>query len=230
MLSSTVSCLDAWYASVFGLDRSDLWQRVTVEPRTRPGPIEGYYIVWRGDGVHVSMPPEADLAVHDELTAESIKAIQDVPFWRDFAAARSLRVVGPSKHTYLDTDPGSAAGVVAVDAAELSTLRALVDEQDWAESGWNDQPAHTFGLYDEGQLVAASNLNSFAGKPRDIGVLVAPAWRGRDLSTAVGRHAASFAVHHYDFARWGARTANRASCAAARRLGFQPWCSQLAIR
>jgi hypothetical protein len=46
----------------------------------------------------------------------------------------------------------------------------------------------------------------------------------------VGRHAASFAVREHGFARWGARDSNVASRAASRRLGFERWCSQLAVR
>lgn len=86
-------------------------------------------------------------------------------FWEEFAARRSLRVVGPSTHCYLDVDPGPVEGVVRVDAGGLRSLLNRVDEADLAESGWNDDPAHTFGLYEDGVLVAASNLNVFHRQP-----------------------------------------------------------------
>ena len=40
----------------------------------------------------------------------------------------------------------------------------------------------------------------------------------------------SYAVTHHEVARWRGRTTNRGSIGAARRLGFEPWCTQLAIR
>jgi GNAT superfamily N-acetyltransferase len=139
-------------------------------------------------------------------------------------------MIGPSTHAYLDTDPGPVPGVVAVEESALGSLRALVDAQEWDEAGGNDEPAVRFGWYDDGGLVAASSLGDFDGLPRDIGMLVAPSWRGRGLSTSLGRHAASFAVREYGLARWCARNTNAASLATAGRLGFEPCCTQLALR
>ena len=51
-----------------------------------------------------------------------------------------------------------------------------------------------------------------------------------DALVEVGRAAASYAVSRHGLARWRARTTNSASIGAARRLGFEPWCTQLAIR
>lgn len=178
----------------------------------------------------MSVPLAAGSANTRLLTSEAISVIQSVDFWHGFAADRGLQVVGPSTHCYLDADPGSVAGVDRVDTAALATLRGLVEDQDSVESGWDDGPMTTFGRYNGGTLVAASNLNDFDGQPRDIGVLVAPAWRGRGLSTEVGRHAASHAIRENGFARWGTRNDNKASLGAARRLGFEEWCTQLWVR
>jgi RimJ/RimL family protein N-acetyltransferase len=84
--------------------------------------------------------------------------------------------------------------------------------------------------YLDGRLVAAANLTSYADAPRDVGVLVVPDARGRRLVDEVGRAAASYAVSRHGFARWRARTTNRGSLGAGQRLGFEPWCTQLAIR
>jgi RimJ/RimL family protein N-acetyltransferase len=90
--------------------------------------------------------------------------------------------------------------------------------------------ALAFGAYDDGALVAAATLADFAGAPRHVGVLVAPAARGRRLVDDLGACAASYAIRHHGLARWRARPDNRGSSGAAQRLGFQPWCVQLAIR
>lgn len=226
-----MSALDDYYAQLFRIDRRDLWHRVTARTHGRLlDGYEGHYIAWRGDGAHASVPPSVDAAVQRSIESESVETLQAPEFWEEFAEARALRVIGPSTHAYLDVDPGPVEGVVPVNEAALASLRLLVDAADWTESGWDDEPAHTFGVYEQGELVAASNLNSFLQQPRDIGVIVAPACRGRGLAQSVGRHAAGFAVRTTGFARWGAQHSNVASVAAARKLGFEPWCHQLGVR
>lgn len=231
MRSVSMVILNDYYACLFGINTADLWQGVTARTHgTQLKDFDGYYVASRGSGVHVSMPASAGQEVLRALTGQSASAVQSMGCWDEFAATRSLRVIGPSTHAYLDADPGTVDDVVSVTEQDLASLRGLVDEADWAESGWNDQPAHTFGLYQDGVLIAASNLNSFHHQPRDVGVLVAPGWRGRGLSENLGRHAASFAIRHHGFARWGARNTNAASLAASQRVGFEPWCCQWAVR
>ncbi|MBA2715734.1 MAG: GNAT family N-acetyltransferase [Propionibacteriales bacterium] len=230
MRDVTVSSLDAWYGRLFDIDADDVWRRITACFHKGLGDSPGYYVAWRGKGVHVSVPHTADPATARSLSSEAVEVLQSIDFWQDFAVSRGLQVVGPSTHSYLDADPGPVDGVCTVDRSALAALRGRVDDQDWAESGWQDAPARTFGLYDNGTLAAASNLNVFDGLPRDIGVLVAPPRRGRGLSETVGRHAASYAIRQHGFARWGTRNANTASLAAARRLGFEAWCTQLWVR
>jgi hypothetical protein len=43
MRPSTVSCVDGWYAELFGIDHTDRWQRVPLD-RTRLGDYEGHYV------------------------------------------------------------------------------------------------------------------------------------------------------------------------------------------
>ena len=231
MHDSTLSTLREYYAGVFGIKHSEVWQAVTV--RTHVGRLEGYegsYVAWRGSGVHVSTPPDLDAEAEHVLRTEAAATLQDRDFWDRFAKARDLSVVGPSMHAYLDRDPGPVERVVPVTEADLESLRASATAADWTESGWDDRPPHMFGIHHDGRLVAAANLNPFHGEPRDVGVLVAPDMRGHGLSVEVAQHAASFAIRTHGFARWGARDNNAASVAGARRLGFDKWCSQLAVR
>lgn len=231
MRTVTLSALDDYYTHLFSVDRAALWRTVTV--RTHGEQLEGYegcYAAWRRGGIHVSVPSDWSSSVHRAVSTEPLGTLQTPGFWRDLAVRRGLRLIGPSTHAYLDVDPGPGDGVERVTRDGVSSLRGLVDEADWRESGWNDQPPHMFGLYETDVLVAASNLNRFHHQPRDVGVVVAKGWRGRGLSEAVGRHAASFAIREHGFARWGARHTNAASLATSRRLGFEPWCVQVAVR
>lgn len=231
MHAATVSALDDYYADLFGVDNASLWQGVTARSHTgRLQNYEGYHVAWRDHGLHVSMPSTGESDVAHSFSTASLDTLQSPDFWREFAAIRGLRVIGPSTHAYLDRDPGPIDGVTQPSDDDLRSLREGVDEADWIESGWNDEPPHMFGLYEDGMLVAAANLNRFHHQPRDIGVIVARGARGRGLSTTVAQQAASFAIRKHGFARWGARNSNAPSIAASSRLGFEPWCAQLAVR
>ena len=76
------------------------------------------------------MPLSAGQPVLEALATQPVEALQQPAFWKAFAAARGLRVIGPSTHAYLDANPGSADGIVRVNEEELSPLRRLVDEAD----------------------------------------------------------------------------------------------------
>lgn len=230
MKGTTLSSLNDYYSHLFNVEPTALWRRVTVGPHGENlKDYEGYYVVWRADAVHVSTP-QPGVSMGHTLSTTTVKTMQNPAFWQEFAWSQGLQVFGPATHAYLDDDPGPVDGVTRLSEADLASFPQLTDEADWAESGWNDRPPHMFGLYEHDSLVAAANLNPFHGEPRDVGVIVASGSRGRGLSHLVGQHAASFAVQTHGFARWGSRDANVASSAASRRLGFEPWCSQLAVR
>lgn len=249
MHPATAAAVDRSYARVFGVDEEDLWCDLTVRTHRRLGDYPGWYVAWRGEGVHVSSPVDAPAVDAGMLAGCEIPELQDVAFWRRFADERGLRLVGPATHTYLDADPlarggrvgdgpadgdgagdGDGDGVVALDAAQREQLRTTVPAADWEEAGWADRPALAWGLVVEGRVVAAANLRPVDGAPLDVGVLVAPAHRGRGLAERVGRHAASWAVRHHGHARWSSRDDNAASLATARRIGFETWCAQVAVR
>jgi len=227
----TEEYLHQWWADRFGVERSAVWASVSARPHGMLGDYPGFFVAWRDDGVHVSLPAGVDPGVERDLAGHAVADLQQADFWRDFAAARGIEVFGPSTHLYLDVDPGGRAEVGRPTEDDLASLHARVGDDDWHEAGFADAPvARTFGLHAEGVLVAASNLNLFDGLPRDVGVLVAPEARGRGLAAVVARQAASCAVREHRVARWGARNTNAASLATARRLGFEPFCTQLAMR
>lgn len=230
MRSGTARHLDDWWADLFGLDRDLLWRSVTATPHTRLEDYPGLLVAWRGAGVHASLPASCPAEVARAVSATNPADLQDPAYWHDLADRLGLAVIGPSTHHYLDVDPGPSPGVVQVNPAEVAALRPRVSEAEWQESGFADDVTLCFGKHVDGLLVAAANLTSFAGNPCDVGVLVAPAARGRRLVDEVGRTAASYAIEHHGLARWRASTTNRRSLEAARRLGFEPWCTQLAIR
>lgn len=230
MQRQTEDYLDQWWAERFSVDQAALWRSFTAMPHGTLGDYPGYFVAWHGDGVHVSLPSTADPGAVQAFGRHSIADLQDPSFWHDFAERCGLSLIGPSTHSYLDADPGTDARVEVIDEPTLASLQERVPEDDWRKAGFADDPQLAFGLHGDGGLVAASNLHLFGDRPRDVGVLVAPDARGHGLAAVVARHAASHAVREHGLARWGARNTNVVSLATARRLGFEPWCTQLAIR
>lgn len=219
---------DSW-ASLFDVDRAELWNRVTVRPHQLLGDYPGWFVAWRHDGVHVSVPAGPHDEVVEALLRESPDRLRDLDHWRQLADGLGLRVIGPATHHYLDRDPGPSPTVTEVPVSETARLRSTVTQEEWQEAGMDDGLV-AFGRYAGDELVAASTLADFADAPRHIGVLVSSPARGRGLVDEVGRSAAAYAVRHHGLARWRARPDNRGSSGAAARLGFEPWCTQLAIR
>jgi GNAT superfamily N-acetyltransferase len=221
--------IERWWRDVFDVQDA-LWSEVTVlHPHGLLGDYEGWYVAWRGIGVHVSAPSSADADEVASLTRETPDCLQAVEFWHAFARQRGLEVIGPGVHRYLDVDPGPGDGVRIIAPASLLALRDQVDEDDWSESGFADALADASAVAfstDGGGAV----LTDLAGAPRNVGLLVAPDARGRGVGTALGRAAASHAVRNHGYARWRSRDTNVASTRAAERLGFEPYATQLAVR
>ena len=231
MRQATRDAVDAWWRELFAVG-DELWSSVTVlHPHEHLGDYEGWYVAWRGTGVHISAPSSA---MADEVTSLADEAASNLvapEFWQAFAHQRGFEVVGPSTHAYLDVDPGADEGVLALSGPELDALRMAVRPDEWTEGGLSHEPTPlAFGIVQDGRPVAASVLNLWAGTPRDIGVVVAETHRGRGLAARVGAHAASHAIRAHGVARWRSATTNVASVRTAERLGFEPYATQLAIR
>jgi GNAT superfamily N-acetyltransferase len=242
---ATRSDVENFWCDVFDLELDELWHDVTVRPHSRLGDYSGWYVAWRGDGVHISAPRTATASDAAALANESLVDLRRVEFWHAFALQRSMQVIGPSAHHYLDVDPGvpdPSTGIEQVDPVRLTLLRDAVSVEDWAESGIPD------ALDDGGEalavwgatgrpdrpwvpaLLGGAVLTETAGARRDIGLLVAADARGRGVGTQLGRAAASYAVQWHGWARWTARTTNEASLRTAARLGFERYATQLAVR
>ncbi len=224
--------VEQWWRDVF--DTHDaLWSTVTVRhPHGLLDDYAGWYVAWRDTGVHVSAPSSADADEVASLSQESAITLQATEFWQAFANQRGFELRGPSTHFYLDVDAGPSAGVVELSADEVELLRATMPPDEWDEGGMagRSSPPLSFGVVEDGRPVACAVLNEWRDVPSDLGVVVDPSRRGQGLATTVGGHAASYAVREHGIARWRAATTNVPSTRAARRLGFEGYATQLAVR
>jgi GNAT superfamily N-acetyltransferase len=238
--------VETFWRDLFGIAENALWREVTVRhPHGLLGGYEGWFVAWREDGVHVSAPSTAEAADVASLNVANADELQNPGYWQAFAAQRSLRVVGPATHHYLDEDPGVPdldIGVEQVDPGRLILLRDRVSVEDWEESGIPealDEGGEAVAIWGSSAeperpwvpaLLGGAVLTETAGARRDIGVLVSEDARLRGVGLRVGQAAASYAISRHGWARWTCRTANEPSLRTAARLGFEPYATQLAIR
>lgn len=223
--------MDSWWADVFGIAGDEVWKALTVQPHAQLGDYAGFFVAWRADGVHVSTPTGIDAGLPSRIASASLDVLQSAAFWQSLADDLGGRLIGPATHHYLDLDPGSDPDVRIGEPSAALPLREHVTPEEWEESGLGaDDVTVTFTLGPPDQPVAAAALSTWPDAARDVCVLVHPDHRGQGLVDRVARTATSYAIARHDVARWTARSENHASMQAARRLGFQAWCTQLAIR
>ena len=242
MRAETEAEIEAFWCDLFDLELDELWQDVTVRPHSRLGDYPGWYVAWRGDGVHISAPRTAAAIDAATLASETMVDLRRPEFWRAFALNRHAHLIGPAVHHYLDVDPGVPEDVEQVDPVRLTLLRDAVSVEAWEESGIPEaldeggEAMAVWGATGEATrpwvpaLLGGAVLTETAGAHRDVGLLVAADARGRGVGGRLGQAAASYAVTWHGWARWTCLTTNQPSMRTAARLGFEPYATQLAIK
>lgn len=225
-----------WWADLFGCEKAQLWQGLSVRQHVGLTGYEGIFVAQRSTGCHVSLPSWVEARTRESLSQQGISRITNSAFWAQLPETAALAVIGPSVHGYTDATswipPTTSLADAVVDASsdQLEGLRIAMDPAEWAEGGFADGASRFFALRVVGEVVAAANLSQFLDGPADIGVVVHPALRGRGLGLAVAAAATSYALEEVGVARWRARVTNAPSRAMAAALGFEDYCHQLAIR
>jgi hypothetical protein len=208
-------------------------EAVVVEHRGELAGYQGILCVIRNERVLVSAPPRLVPTVRS--WRPTISAAGDALWWNERRPDWS--VLGPSVHAFTDRPappPPATEGAEVRPAtpADLVSLRDAVAPAEWAESGFaGDDVASAWVAVDRaGRVLAAANLTPFDGLPADVGILSAPAVRGRGIATLVAAVATNDAFERHGIARWRALCVNTPSRRLAHRLGFEDDCVQLALR
>lgn len=222
--------VEAWWADLFGLPTSMVWQPgVTVGMHAGLGDYPGVVVAGREGGVHVSLPEWADIAMIDLLVEVPPADLLTPRFWKDFGPTSDHKVRGPSVHAYTDEPLEFPKHVEQITAADLVPWQEVVSRRKWENSGFAEDVPVAFALRHKGELVAAANLTLFDGVPCDVGMLTHPKHRGKGYSSRVARAAASYAVTSHGRARMRTQEDDPRARAVSRSLGFTDYCVQLAV-
>ncbi|MFJ9448352.1 GNAT family N-acetyltransferase [Kitasatospora sp. NPDC101235] len=207
---------------------------VVVSPGSRICPREWAGIVLLGGAAIVTAPSE-------EAAGRIRKSLAELPADKltDPEALRTAlptsEVLGPAALAYVAPDafrPAAPPEGLRMEELpggyfELGDLEQAAGPEDADEAGLDEMSSPAFIVRVEGRVVAAAAYREWPGGAAHIGVLTAPAWRGKGLARATGSAAVRHALAQDLLPQWRARTP--ASRKVAVGLGFSELGSQLSV-
>ncbi|MEV8214980.1 GNAT family N-acetyltransferase [Leifsonia sp. NPDC077715] len=216
---------DQYWAEVFHVERAEL-RRPGVHFTYVDEPRAGIYVLQLDETVRVRAP----MRRRADVDGIRIETALDGAVWRAALADSDPVVLGPAAHYLAGEDIPSSreARVPSIDEVRRMTERIPPEEVE--ESGVLDPDVDRFGLWAAGTLAALSSLSPWVGGRTDVGLLVAPGFRGRGLGRRVAAMALNAATRRSGIARWRCREENAASVAIALGFGLQPYARNLGIR
>lgn len=183
-----------------------------------------------GEMVRVRAPEARREEVGDLVRGLSVEGALNATTWREALRHTNPVVLGPAAHFLTDTSVGPSGAEIPPALPEVQRLAALIAPEEVDESGVLEPDVDRFGLWVQGGLVAVSSLSGWVGGRTDVGLLVAPEFRGRGLGRDVAAIALNAAIRNAGLARWRCREDNIASVGLARGFGLQPYGRNLGIR
>lgn len=227
---------DAFFSEFLGLELSAIPAgRCVVVPHAGLANYAGAWLFLRGSSAVISVP--AALVDETAARAQALRA-QDL---HDSAAAlfgeRIERAIGPVFLGWLEPSrfrrPEPRREVRALAADDRPALVRLAEAcgpNDWEASAIDPGEPGLVGAFAGGELVAAAKVRAWQAKVGDLGVATHPAHRARGHASAAA--AEIIARHLTDdwLLLYQTLDANTASLALARRLGFERYATNLALR
>lgn len=137
-----------------------------------------------------------------------------------------LAYVDATSFVRVDSD---ARILEAGDTDAFEALNDRIPPNEWARASPTFRPGRTAGLFRDGDLVAAATLGE--GSLPDIGVVVAPEYRGRGIGQGVVSCVleAAFEQDGGVVPRYRTPEAVGASTSLAAALGFERWASEAVV-
>lgn len=188
--------------------------------------LDSALVLLLGDHAYVDAPPDHLDALAAAVGGLPPAALLDREVWVPWASGA---VLGPADHFWADHATPLAAAAEPLDATGRAELARHVSERDWREAGFDREVQASFGIVEDGEVVAASVVTPLWGWPLDVGVLVRPEARGRGHGRRVAAAALSAAVGLSGFAGYRVARENAPSRAIALRLGLVPYGANLSV-
>lgn len=179
-----------------------------------------------GEHAYVDAPPAHLDAVAAAVCGLEPAAVCDPASWVGLAAGP---ILGPADHCWADHATGLASDVDSLDAEGRNQLAQYVCDREWGEAGFDGQVVESFGIVEDGEVLAASVVTPMWGWPLDVGVLVRPDARGRGYEHRVVQAALAAAVGLSGFACYRVERTDSEAQAITIRLGLSLYGTNLSV-
>ncbi|HYW12067.1 MAG TPA: GNAT family N-acetyltransferase [Longimicrobium sp.] len=237
---ATIDTVDGYWAAFLGVPRSRLRppRPLAIAHAAALSDYRGVYVQAFGAAPLVSLPADM-LAPFGQAAADAVAGglVEDADRWRAVFGARVDSLVGPAVIQYADSDTFRGVSVAAdlrplteADRSALDALRDSMPSEEWDHGSGDLDGMPVFGAFVDGALAARAGYEVWAGRIAHLGVVTHPAHRGRGLGAAVFASAARAALEAGLIAQHRALQSNTQSLRIARRLGFRPYATSLAVR
>ncbi|MFB7556412.1 GNAT family N-acetyltransferase [Streptomyces brevispora] len=206
---------------------------VVVSQESGPCPAGWLGVVALGESAIVTVPTEsAAVIVRGALAGLSVEGVVDGTSIRTVLPV--ARALGPAVLSYVSPEGFRPVASGALSAEQLPTghpdlrrLERAVGEGDAGEAALNEITSPAFVVREHGQVVAAAGYRAWPSRTAHIGVLTAPAARGRGLARVTGSATVAHALAAGLLPQWRARPPASRRVAAA--LGFEELGFQLSV-
>ncbi|MFE4951360.1 GNAT family N-acetyltransferase [Leifsonia sp. NPDC056665] len=220
---------DEYWSAVFRVERAVL-RLPGVHATFVDDPRAGIYVLRIGDTVRVRAREALRGQVDGLLRGLSVEDALDPAPWRSALQGLDPVILGPAAHFVSGDVLRPAVEEARPTVEEVRRMAERIPAEEVEESGVLEPDVEHFGSWADGDLVAVSALGPWVGGRTDVGLLVAPAFRGRGLGEQVAAVALAVSARRAGLARWRCREDNVASMRLAARLGLQPYGRNLGVR
>ena len=236
---ATLAAVDGYWAAFLGVTRADLrppepW----VVAHAELGDYRGMYAQSFGAAPVVSLPVEL-LERFGTAAARAAAGAwaEDEDRWRAVFGERVQAVVGPAAVAYADA--GTLRHFAAdaelrvlgdADRRALDAFRRALPAQEWEHGGPEPGSGPVVGAFAGGELAAVAGYEVWGGRIAHLSIVTHPAHRGRGLGALAVALAARTALDRGLLPQYRTLLANTPAMSIARRLGFVPYATSLAVR
>ncbi|HST62472.1 MAG TPA: GNAT family N-acetyltransferase [Longimicrobium sp.] len=237
---ATIDTVDGYWAAFLGVPRSRLRppHPLAIPHAAELSGYRGIYVQAFGAAPLVSLPAELFVPCGQAAAEAAAQGLEeDADRWRAVFGERVDRLVGPAVISYADAGTFRGVSIAAelrplteADRPALAALRGAMPAEEWDHGGGEYDGTTVFGAFLDGVLAARAGYEVWAGRIAHLGAVTHPAHRGRGLGAAVFASATRAALEAGLVAQHRALQSNTNSLRIARRLGFVPCATSLAVR
>jgi len=236
-VTSATERIDAYWSRFLGVPEAALrCLGVTVTAHAALGDYRGVWLFVRGECGVVSAPPEWVEPFAREYASTPADALLDAERARRVLGPFAGTAVGPSFQGWLPPEalravPEDGVCRIADGGVELvASLRAACAPQEWEHGGVGDGAGELWASFAGRELAALGRMRARDGDAVDPCVIAHPAHRGRGHALRLVGAMVRDALASGRLVLYQTLLANAPALSVARRLGFEPYATLLAVR